>query len=180
VISPVFGSKIKFFSDFIFFSDLKFFPKFQIFSGGSPDAGSPAQPTWPRFRVAAPSLGLPHSRHGPVSALQHRRMAASAHFSPAQPFFGHFSAVFAWQHRRRAPTRGRFRLLFHRSAVFRPFYGAAPTRGSIRSFFPAFRPFFGHFTWQRRRKAPTRGTDGAMYTHGHVHEGAPILKTLPP
>src|SRR5664279_4386727 len=23
-------------------------------------------------------------------------------------------------------------------------------------------------------------SDGAMYTHGHVHEGAPILKTLPP
>jgi hypothetical protein len=106
----------------------------------------------PRFRVAAPTHGLIRSFFGHFTAVfawQHRRMAASDYFSTAQPYFGLF-------------------------------YVAAPTRGSIRSFFPAFRPFFGHFTWQRQRKAPTRGTDGAMYTHGHVHEGAPFLKILSP
>ena len=169
MISPVFGSKIKFFSDFIFFSDLKFFPKFQIFSGGSPDVGAPAQPTWPRFRVAAPSLGLPHSRHGPVSALQHRRMAASAHFSPAQPFFGHFSAVFAWQHRRRAPTRGRFRLLFHRSAVFRPFLRGSTDAGQHPLIFPRFSAILrGSADGKHRRVAPTGPcTPTGMYMRGH-------------
>jgi hypothetical protein len=109
----------------------------------------------PRFRVATPTYGR-------------IRLVC-----PAQPFFGRLcvaaptESTDAWPHPITFPPLSRISAIFtwqHR-------------RGSASAHFS---PLFGHFTWQRRRKAPTRGTDGAMYTHGHVHEGAPLLKTLPP
>jgi hypothetical protein len=65
-------------------------------------------------------------------------MAASAYFSTAQPFFGHFMAILCVA----APTHGRIRSFSPRSTVFRPRFGVLFSKVLVlMPFGPKFHPY---------------------------------------
>ena len=74
----------------------------------------------------------------------------------------------------------RIRLVFPNARPHRLSFPAGVFLGQFRPTIARFRLVFAPLVSFRVIFARFRLPDGAMYTHWHVHEGAPLLKTLPP